>query len=140
MSALGSAQRLALAVPLLAGLVACGEAGDPKVMMIGIDGVRPDILSSAHTPNLDRLAQGGVYTPSARTGSPSVSGPGWSSFLTGVWPDKHGVTDNEFQGKAYDRFPDVLTRLESVRPELDTYAAAEVTISASRTSAITIAE
>ena len=96
-----------------------------KVLMIGIDGVRPDVLASAHTPNLDDLAQRGSYTASARTGFPSVSGPGWSSFLIGVWPDKHGVTDNEFQGKAYDRYPDVLTRLESLRPELQTYAAAD---------------
>lgn len=97
----------------------------PKALMIGIDGVRPDVLDSARTPHLDRLAQQGSYSATARTASPSVSGPGWSSFLIGVWPDKHGVTDNEFQGKAYDRFPDVLTRLESLRPEMVTYAAAD---------------
>ncbi len=126
MSLLGGGHRLGFASALLAGF-ACGTAGEPapKVLMIGIDGVRPDILSSAETPNLDRLAQSGVFTPSARTSFPSVSGPGWSSFLTGVWPDKHGVTDNEFHGKAYDRFPDVLTRFESLQPELVTYAAAD---------------
>jgi len=52
-----------------------------------------------------------------------VSGPGWSSLLTGVWPDKHGVTDNSFRGKRYDEYPDFLTRIERVRPELNTFAA-----------------
>jgi predicted AlkP superfamily pyrophosphatase or phosphodiesterase len=54
-----------------------------------------------------------------------VSGPGWSSLLTGVWPGKHGVTDNEFVGERYDRFPDFLTRIERVRPELSTFAVAD---------------
>ncbi|NNF29124.1 MAG: DUF4983 domain-containing protein [Gemmatimonadetes bacterium] len=97
----------------------------PKVLLIGIDGVRPDILASARTPHLDRLSRQGSFTERARTGFPSVSGPGWSSFLIGVWPEKHGVTDNEFQGKAYGRYPDVLTRVAALRPELTTYAAAD---------------
>lgn len=102
-----------------------GSRPVPKVLMIGIDGVRPDLLAAARTPNLDRLAREGSYTASARTGYPSVSGPGWSSFLIGVWPDKHGVLDNEFEGKAYDDYPDVLSRLEALRPALVTYAAAD---------------
>ena len=108
------------------GSTASSEATPvPKVLMIGIDGVRPDLLASARTPNLDQLAQEGSYTATARTGFPSVSGPGWSSFLIGVWPAKHGVHDNEFEGKAYDDYPDVLTRVESLHPEMETYAAAD---------------
>jgi predicted AlkP superfamily pyrophosphatase or phosphodiesterase len=45
--------------------------------------------------------------------------------LTGVWPEKHGVTDNEFQGKNYEDFPDLFTRIETVRPELETWVAAD---------------
>ena len=57
--------------------------------------------------------------------TPSVSGPAWSSMLTGVWPAKHGVTNNKFTGKRYDEFPDFLTRIEQVRPDLSTAAIAE---------------
>ena len=97
----------------------------PKVLVIGIDGVRPDVLAQVSTPNLDALAAEGSFTARARTGLPSVSGPGWSSFLIGVWPDKHGVTNNDFTGKRYDEFPDFLTRIEQVRPELNTFAVAD---------------
>jgi len=94
----------------------------PKVLLIGIDGVRPDVLAEVSTPHIDALAATGAYTATARTGMPSVSGPSWSSMLTGVWPEKHGVVDNDFTGKRYDFYPDFLTRIERVRPELATFA------------------
>ncbi len=97
----------------------------PKVLVIGLDGVRPDVLAEVPTPNLDALVAEGAYTADARTGFPSVSGPGWSSFLIGVWPEKHGVTNNDFDGKRYGRYPDFLTRIEQVRPELNTFAVAD---------------
>lgn len=99
----------------------------PKVLVIGIDGVRPDVLAEVPTPNLDALAAEGAFTDHAHTRVPSVSGPGWSSLLTGVWPAKHGVEDNDFTGKRYDLFPDFLTRVEEVRPELGTFAVADWT-------------
>jgi arylsulfatase A-like enzyme len=46
-------------------------------------------------------------------------------MLNGVWPDKHGVTDNSFEGERYDDFPDFLTRIEQIRPELATFAVAD---------------
>jgi arylsulfatase A-like enzyme len=114
-------------------LTACGGAdaperpltSTPKVLVIGVDGVRPDVLAEVPTPNLDALMAEGTYTDEARTGLPSVSGPGWSSFLNGVWPEKHGVTNNDFTGKRYDLYPDFLTRIEQVRPELGTFAVAD---------------
>ena len=135
---LSDATRLT-ATLLLALTTACGpaqtdQASDakaaqiartPKVLVIGIDGVRPDVLAEVATPNLDALAAAGTFTGTARTGYPSVSGPGWSSFLNGVWPEKHGVTDNEFGGKRYDLYPDFLTRIEQVRPELSTFVVAD---------------
>ena len=94
-----------------------------RVLLIGIDGVRPDVLAEVPTPNIDALAAAGWYTDHARTTTPSVSGPSWSSMLTGVWPGKHGVTDNSFTGRDYARYPSFLTRAEQVRPELATFAA-----------------
>jgi len=100
-----------------------GTPKRPKVLVIGIDGVRPDVMAQVATPNLDALIAEGTFSDRAQTGRPTVSGPGWSSLLTGVWPDKHGVTDNSFRGKRYDEYPDFLTRIERVRPELNTFAA-----------------
>ena len=88
-----------------------------KVLLIGLEGVRPDVLADVATPNIDALIDQGAFSASARTGYPSVSGPGWSSMLIGVWPEKHGVTNNDFENKHYDEYPDFLTRIESVRPD-----------------------
>jgi predicted AlkP superfamily pyrophosphatase or phosphodiesterase len=105
------------------GGTVAGQARVKKVLVIGIDGVRPDVLAAVETPYLDSLAAEGTFSDRARTGRPTVSGPGWSSLLSGVWPAKHGVTNNEFTGKRYDLYPDFLTRIEQVRPDLETFAA-----------------
>jgi hypothetical protein len=54
----------------------------------------------------------------------TVSGPSWGTILTGVWPDKHRVLDNEIRNHALATYPDFLTRIEAQRPELHTYAIA----------------
>ena len=127
-AALALATSAALALALSAALALAVSAGlaaqpTPKVLLIGIDGVRPDVLAEVSTPNIDALAATGWYTDQARTTTPSVSGPSWSSMLTGVWPEKHGVTNNSFAGRDYDTWPGFLTRAERERPELSTFAA-----------------
>ena len=116
--------------PLALGAGACSPppgmtSGDPtpKVLLIGVDGVRADVLAAVPTPVMDSLAASGWYTAEARTTTPSVSGPAWSSILTGVWPGKHGVVDNGFEGRQYAKYPGFLTRIERERPELGTFAA-----------------
>ncbi len=93
-----------------------------KVVLIGWDGVRVDVLAEAHTPNFDRLVARGTFSDAALTRMPTVSGPGWSSMVTGVWAVKHGVMGNEFSDNDYERYPDFLTRLEQLDPSFKTFA------------------
>ena len=74
-------------------IAACtGEsAREKKVLVIGIDGVRPDVLPQLETPNIDALIADGCYTGAIKTGAQTISGPGWSSMLIGAWPEKHLV-------------------------------------------------
>jgi predicted AlkP superfamily pyrophosphatase or phosphodiesterase len=87
------------------------------VLIIGVDGTRYDALQKAKTPNIDRMiADGGVSEDCQILGerhqkNETISGPGWSSILTGVWADKHGVHDNDFKGKNYDEYPHVFARI-----------------------------
>jgi len=108
----------------LAGIaVACAApAPAPKVLILGLDGIRPDRLALASTPVLDSLAAHGAFSDAATTRPPTVSGPGWSSMLIGVWADKHGVLNNDFTTNAYARYPDLLTRIEEIQPGLATLA------------------
>ena len=117
------APTIATAAFLCAFVPGMAGAQNPKVLLIGIDGVRADVLAEVPTPNIDALAASGWFTAVARTTTPSVSGPSWSSMLTGVWPEKHGVTDNNFTGRDYDTWPGFLTRAKRERPELATFAA-----------------
>ncbi|MBI3819091.1 MAG: alkaline phosphatase family protein [Planctomycetes bacterium] len=89
-----------------------------KVLMIGIDGFRADVLERSNTPNLHALMANGCYTTEARAGEKTVSGPGWSSVLTGVWFDKHRVPDNDFKNPNYKDYPHFFARLREARPEL----------------------
>ncbi|HEX6986556.1 MAG TPA: alkaline phosphatase family protein [Planctomycetaceae bacterium] len=111
-----------LAFCFAACLASAAGAAERKVLFIGIDGCRPDALAAAETPHLDRLIRAGALSTNTSilgprpTGSDTVSGPGWSSIFTGVWADKHGVKDNEFRGKNYDRYPHFFTLLRRARP------------------------
>ncbi|UCC72528.1 MAG: alkaline phosphatase family protein [Gemmatimonadota bacterium] len=110
----------AIAVLLLA---ACGEPRiEKKVLVIGIDGVRPDVLAEVHTPAIDALAAEGAFDGRIQTKAQTRSGPGWSSMLTGVWPDKHRVTSNDFTPNNYAMYPDFLTRLELIDGQFSTFA------------------
>jgi len=120
---------------LLTALLGCGssqesapqpeERSTPKVLLIGVDGVRPDVMAQVSTPNIDALAAEGSFTSTAQNVLPTVSGPCWSSMLIGAGPDKHGVLGNDFSSNHYADYPDFLTRIERVRPELGTFAAVD---------------
>lgn len=117
--------RWLLIVPAI--LLGCSEGRPPvpKVLLIGIDGIRVDVLAEVDTPVLDGLAEEGAFHDGARNVLPTVSGPNWSSMLIGVVPEKHGVFSNDFAGNRYALHEDFLTRIEEVRPELNTFVAAD---------------
>lgn len=75
-------------------------AARAKVLVVGLDGVRPDALRRARTPYLDMLRRHGGFTDDARSQrtAPAVSAPGWASILTGVEAARHGVTSNRAVG------------------------------------------
>lgn len=94
-----------------------------RVLLIGIDGLRLDVLEQTPTPHLDRVLVDGCLTSSLiPAGTPTVSGPMWSSILTGEWAPAHGVVDNETPPA--ERKPDVLSRLLDDDPEAQVFAAA----------------
>lgn len=95
----------------------------PKTLVIGVDGASFDVLAQAETPAIRALQQGGLTATSnlpASPMAPTVSGAGWSTIATGVWPDKHWVTDNSFTNPNYAQFPDYLTRIEQAAPQRST--------------------
>ncbi len=100
-------------------LASCAFAQqEPKVLFIGIDGVRSDALIQANTPNLDDLMSNGLYTYDSWHLGVTVSAPSWSSMLTGVWEAKHNIYNNSYTGSNYDEYPYFPTRAKEYKPDL----------------------
>src|SRR5262245_10577129 len=68
-----------------------------RVIVVVLDGVRPDLIPLLDLPVLGRLARVGASTMQARTVSPSVTAAAMSSLLTGVTPDVHGMSTDQFR-------------------------------------------
>ena len=64
------------------------------VVVISIDGLRPDAIRAFPAPMLQRLLREGSFTLDARTILPSKTLPSHTSMLTGELPDHHHVMWN----------------------------------------------
>lgn len=80
-------------------LVAEAPAGglSRNVVLVSIDGLRPDAIEAFGATTLQRLMREGSYTLTATTISPSKTLPSHTSMLTGEDVDEHGVTWNSNQ-------------------------------------------
>ena len=94
----------------------------PHVLMVLLDGWRPDVIAAAHTPTIDLMMQDSAYSMEARVEDTTISGSGHSSFLTGVHRDKHNVHGNSFGDANYQEYPYWFNLLKYERPEMHTAA------------------
>ncbi|MES2596872.1 MAG: alkaline phosphatase family protein [Verrucomicrobiota bacterium] len=107
------------------------DFGGRRVLFIGIDGCRADALAAAMerglAPQMKALSEDsdGLLTRTffaggemgTETHQPTISGPGWSSLLTGVWMNKHGVKDNRFIGGRFHYHPHFMRLIKEVNPK-----------------------
>ena len=105
---------------LLFPFISLSQQNIKKVLIIGIDGCRADALELANTPVIDNLIQNGIYSPDALNEDITVSGPGWSAILCGVWSDKHLSIDNSFNNTDYFNFPPIFKYAEDFDDNLNT--------------------
>lgn len=68
-----------------------------RVLILSLDGLRPDAIALAPMPNLLALMRSGAYTLAAQTIFPSATLPAHTSMLTGLCPSAHGVLWNDYQ-------------------------------------------
>ncbi len=66
-------------------------AGRNRVVIISIDGLRPDVALRADMPNLRQLMRHGSFSFWARTTELSNTLPSHTSMLTGIAPNRHEV-------------------------------------------------
>lgn len=77
-----------------ARLLQPGPALTKNVLLVSIDGLRPDAIERFGAPTLQRLIREGSYSLTARTILPSKTLPSHTSMLSGEPPDEHGVLWN----------------------------------------------
>lgn len=65
-----------------------------RVMVISVDGLRPDLLGRAQTPFIHHLMWTGSFTMWARTTAVAITLPSHMSMLTGVTPQRHQIEWN----------------------------------------------
>jgi len=66
------------------------------VIMLSMDGFRWDYAARNPTPWLDYLARHGVMADYIKPVFPSKTFPNHYSMATGLYPDNHGIVDNNF--------------------------------------------
>jgi predicted AlkP superfamily pyrophosphatase or phosphodiesterase len=62
-----------------------------NVVLVSVDGLRPDAIAEFDPPTLQRLMREGSYSLAARTIMPSTTLPSHTSMLSGEPPEDHGV-------------------------------------------------
>ena len=124
------------AVLLLALVAPASAASLNKVLVIGTDGTRWDLVQkqmrAGKTPNLKQIGARGFGRPTLLRYGPNtltLSEVGWSTIASGVWEDKHGVDGhllNKDPGQATKNgYLDFLTRIERSRARLSTFLASD---------------
>ncbi len=70
------------------------------VLMISIDGLKPEYITQADAhgmkiPYLRTLLVNGTYAEGVVGIWPTITYPSHTTLLTGVWPDEHGILNNQ---------------------------------------------
>ncbi|MFA7441505.1 MAG: alkaline phosphatase family protein [Sphingomonadaceae bacterium] len=100
------------------------------VIVIGVDGLSPDGIRNAETPNIDELMAKGAWSMNARGVLPTSSSANWASMLAGAGPEQHGVTSNDWRVGEFNFptsvtgsgnfFPSIFQVLADQFPDLET--------------------
>lgn len=69
---------------------------DVYVIMLSMDGFRWDYADRVPTPNLDYIAANGVKAEYVVPAFPSNTFPNHYTMATGLYPDNHGIVNNNF--------------------------------------------
>ena len=74
-----------------------GPARAQRVVVVSVDGLRPDAIEKAGAEHLLKLIARGAYCAKAQTVRPSITHTSHASMLTGLDPKRHGVLWNRYR-------------------------------------------
>ncbi|KAA6436692.1 sulfatase-like hydrolase/transferase [Dyadobacter flavalbus] len=116
-------------------MTACTKSSEEKpsgiehVIVIGVDGLSPDGIQKAETPNLDSMIANGSVKWNVRSVLTSSSSQNWASMIMGAGPEQHGIINNDWEmddhtmppivEEADGRFPTIFSILHKNKPEAE---------------------
>lgn len=122
-----------LSAVMVVFLTSCSGVKTAKaehIIIIGVDGMSPDGILNASTPNIDEMIKNGAATFHGRAVRPSSSSSNWASMIMGAAPMHHGITSNSWERDNYliepadtgteAIFPTIFSLIKSQKPELKT--------------------
>lgn len=86
------------------------------VILVSLDGFRPDYLDRVSLPALSRLAAEGVRAEALTPVFPSKTFPNHWAIATGLTTEHHGIVDNRFYDPALDEWFDMLDGADAQDP------------------------
>jgi len=100
--------RWGLAAAVVAVVAGCGSAprtdpAPPVVILVSLDGFRPDYVDRFETPALDRLIEDGVRAEHLVPVFPTKTFPNHYTIVTGLYPDHHGMVLNDMWDPEWQR-------------------------------------
>ncbi|MEK6334483.1 MAG: ectonucleotide pyrophosphatase/phosphodiesterase [Acidobacteriota bacterium] len=88
----------------------------PTVILISLDGFRYDYLSLYRPPNLNALAARGVRARWMTPSFPSKTFPNHYTIATGLYPQNHGIVENNIYDAGFDAVFTLSDRAEVENP------------------------
>lgn len=99
------------------------------VLLIGTDGTNlSKILQYTYdTPGsgFRAVMDQGITGTTSLVGHTTISGPSWSTILTGAWDNKTGIINNLFNPEPYKKWPTVFNLIEYYKPAVTTAVVAD---------------
>jgi len=84
------------------------QAGS-QVVLVSIDGLRPDAITSRAAPFLAQFLREGVYFPKAQATLPSTTLPNHLSMVTGLPGERHGLRTNKESTQGHTALPTIFS-------------------------------
>lgn len=118
------------AASAVAQAAALADPPATHVLLIGVDGTNLDKIlqytwNNPDSTGFQELMDEGTTSATSIVGHTTISGPSWTTILTGVWDTKSGVINNLFNPKPYHDWPTVFNMLENHDPSIDTAVVAD---------------
>ncbi|KAI9281459.1 alkaline-phosphatase-like protein [Sporodiniella umbellata] len=74
------------------------------VILISLDGFRPDFLERNLTPHINRLSNNGIKAKYIHPAFPPTAYPNHWTLMTGLYPETHGIVGNDFYDPVLGKF------------------------------------